>query len=598
MAAIKRVKPLYDKPLPSSRTGPLYNAFSYPTKISPEAIAVFIATHTKPGGVVLDAFSGSGTTGLAALLCDRPTDAMKNIADEFGMKPKWGPRLAHLFEIGTMGSFIAETLCNPPPSDVFEDAVARLIARAKSLTQGIYDARGPDGSAGILRHAIWADVLVCVHCGAEVTYWDAAVLRNPLSLTDTFTCPSCRNRCNVNNCERATEMADDDLSGARFECKKRVLVQVYGRTGTVKWQRPPTDEDRAAASLANSFHLPASAPIERISWGDLYRAGYHKGITHLHHFYTRRNFLALAILWDLASKFEGDVRNALRLLILSYNATHSTLMTRVVVKQGQGDFILTGAQTGVLYVSGLPVEKNVFEGLARKASAIGKAFALVRGSSGKVFVHNSSSEKMNLPDSSVDYVFTDPPFGGYIPYAEINQINELWLGSVTDRSKEIIVSEAQGKDVGKYGLMMGRVFGETARVLKPDGLATIVFHSASSEVWRVLARAYGQAGFSVQATSILDKPQVSFKQTVSDVSVKGDPLLLLSKVCSPRRMAQDAEGIMREIFTIAAEGTNAERDLQRMYSRFISRCLELGIEVQIDAREFYGHAREAMRETP
>ncbi len=61
---------LYDEPLPASRTGALYTAFPYPTKISPEAIALFIAAHTKPGDTVFDGFAGSGTTGLAALLCD------------------------------------------------------------------------------------------------------------------------------------------------------------------------------------------------------------------------------------------------------------------------------------------------------------------------------------------------------------------------------------------------------------------------------------------------------------------------------------------------------------------------------------------------
>ena len=71
---MESITKLYQTPLPSTRTGPLYNAFSYPTKISPEAIAVYIATHTEPGATVLDAFAGSGTTGLATLLCDRPTN--------------------------------------------------------------------------------------------------------------------------------------------------------------------------------------------------------------------------------------------------------------------------------------------------------------------------------------------------------------------------------------------------------------------------------------------------------------------------------------------------------------------------------------------
>lgn len=591
------IKALYDKTLPSSRTGSLYNAFSYPTKISPEAIAVFIATHTKPGGVVLDAFGGSGTTGLAALLCDQPTDVMKEMAAMLGVEPEWGPRQVHLFEIGVLGSFIAETMCHPPDPDVFADAVVQLVSKATSCAGWIYQAKDSNDDDGFLRHAIWSDVLVCPGCGVEVTYWDAVVRRNPLSLADAFTCPSCRNLCDVNACERATEATEDDLTGIRIERKKRILVRIFGRTGTVKWQRPPTDEDRAVFSRVESAPLPASAPNEEIVWGDLHRAGYHRGITRLHHFYTRRNFLALATLWDLTGGFGEDVRDALRLLILSYNAAHSTLMTRVVVKKGQGDFILTGAQSGVLYISGLPVEKNVFEGVARKASVFKQAFALVRGSSGKVTVHNASSEHMNLADGSVDYVFTDPPFGGYIPYAEINQINELWLGSVTDRSKETIVSKAQGKSVDDYGRMMGAAFREIARVLKPEGLATVVFHSARSEVWRALAKAYGKAGLVVHATSVLDKLQASFKQVVSEVSVKGDPLLLLSKGQILAENDTNAGSIIQEILEKAVSAAEAERDPQRLYSRFVSRCLELGIEVPMDAREFYGHVLEARRKT-
>ena len=67
------------------------------------------------------------------------------------------------------------------------------------------------------------------------------------------------------------------------------------------------------------------------------------------------------------------------------------------------------------------------------------------------------------------------------------------------------------------------------RVLKNDGKATVVFHSAKASVWRVLTSAYLQAGLAVKASSILDKLQTSFKQAVSDISVKGDPLILLTK---------------------------------------------------------------------
>ena len=376
-----------------------------------------------------------------------------------------------------------------------------------------------------------------------------------------------------------------DAFGRKQLTKKRVLARVHGRCGASRWQRPPTDEDYKLLAKIAKAKPPTSAPNADLKWGELRRAGYHVGIDKLHHFYTRRNFIVMASLIEIANAFPQGVRDALRLLVLSYNASHSTLMTRVVLKKGQNDFVLTGSQSGVLYISGLPVEKNILEGVRRKSKAFEDSFRLLHGSRSRVTVHNASSENMPLKSHSVDYVFTDPPFGGYIPYAELNQINELWLGRTTDRSREVIVSPSQSKGIPEYGAMMGAVFKETSRVLKPEGMATVVFHSAHSEVWRALAQAYAKAGFTVEATSVLDKIQASFKQVVSTVSVKGDPLLLLSKRPAERTQAKSSLSIAAEVIRSAHNGSRF--DAQRLYSQFVGKCLELGKEVDMDAKTFY-----------
>src|SRR5438876_9144973 len=100
--------PLYQRPLPASRSGALYAAFPYPTKISPEAIALFIASHTKPGDTVFDGFAGSGTTGVAALLTGTPSAAMREEGKKLGLKVEWGPRRAVLREVGVLGSLVAQ----------------------------------------------------------------------------------------------------------------------------------------------------------------------------------------------------------------------------------------------------------------------------------------------------------------------------------------------------------------------------------------------------------------------------------------------------------------------------------------------------------
>jgi 16S rRNA G966 N2-methylase RsmD len=579
------IRRLYETPLPSTRTGPLYNAFSYPTKISPEAIAVFIATHTKPGATILDTFAGSGTTGLAAMLCDRPTTAMLNMAQSLDVNPEWGPRTVKLYEIGKLGSFVAKTLCSPPDPIAFAEAAKKLCAQARMRLKDVYSANDPHGQPGTLRYAIWTDILICPICKTETTYWDAAVALTPLSMKANLACSNCKEVSRIDSCQRVMETVTDQF-GCSTTQKSRVLARVYGQTGKDKWYRTPTPDDIETFRTAGNVPLPASAPNADIVWGDLFRSGYHIGINKLHHFYTPRNFLAVATLWELVADFPEEIQDALRLLILSYNSSHSTLMSRVVVKKNQNDLILTGAQSGVLYVSSLPVEKNVIDGIARKAKSFSDAFALIHGSASTVDVINQSSEEIELPDASIDYIFTDPPFGDYIPYAEINQINEIWLGSTTDRTQEITISDAQKRGVETYGLMMGNVFKEMHRVLKPDGAATVVFHSAHSEVWRALAGAYSGAGFSVSATSVLDKIQASFKQVVSQVSVKGDPLILLRKQIPQNIQDETCRDLVDNLLQ-SVTNSDAHSDPQRLYSKLVGLCLQRGVHIDIDASEFY-----------
>lgn len=95
----KSIDILYSSPFPSTRTGALFNAFSYPTKISPEAEAIFIACHSNIGDTIFDPFGGSGTTGIATMLTDSPTESMLKKVKELGLEPIWGPRKAVVYEL-------------------------------------------------------------------------------------------------------------------------------------------------------------------------------------------------------------------------------------------------------------------------------------------------------------------------------------------------------------------------------------------------------------------------------------------------------------------------------------------------------------------
>lgn len=589
---IEEIKQLYDSPLPSNRSGALYNAFSYPTKISPEAISIFIACHTNVGDTVLDTFAGSGTTGLATKLCDNPTPYMVETAEKMKLHPKWGKRKAILYELSTLGAFVSEIMNNPPSSKEFVKYAKNLMDEAEKELGHLYSVFDRENNIGKIRHVIWSDVLICPNCKKETTFWQTAVQHNPLKILSDFECPHCRHKEAFSKIPRSTEDVLDEVLKIKHTTKKRVPVRIYGKTGKKTWHKDITNSDvRFLEEKLDKLTL-LDFPKYELNWGDLYRKGYHQGITHLHHLYTKRNAVVFSSLWKRVSSYPEKYQNALKLLLLSYNSSHSTLMTRVVVKSNNNDFVITGAQSGVLYISNLPVEKNIIEGIRRKIKTLQEAFALVENSQSEVKVRNMSSTTLLESEQSINYVFTDPPFGDYIPYSEINQINEAWLGLITNQTNEAIINESQNKGISEYKHLMFTVFSEINRVLKDDGVMSLVFHSAKAEIWKALIESYQDANLKVHTSSILNKVQGSFKQVTSSVKVQGDPLLLLTKTETHKNTnkKKDVSSLIKNIIAKAYdEHTDIEeRKPERLFSRYINACLELGYSVEYGANEFYG----------
>lgn len=585
----KPLDSLYTDNFKMPRTGPLYNAFSYPTKISAESTALMIAAHTDPGDHVLDVFAGSGSTAIGALLCARPTQRMIDQANALGLDLEWGARRVTTFDISEIGSLHTRVMTNAPDPDEFKKWASLVISKAEE--DDFYRTRSPEGSIGQIRHVIWSDTIRCPKCGNETLFADQFIAQSPIRLLKSSRC-ECGFEGPSNKWPRATERVWDPwLHEYRVQRRRRPWL-VYGSTGKKNWKRHATDEDRRPEHLCRSVEFPKVAPLVELDIRDLYRSGYHTGITHLHHIYTPRNFLAFSRVWQAIAEAPLHLQESLKLFALSYNASHSTLMTRVVLKKGSNDFVITGAQSGVLYISGLPVEKNVFKGLRRKITTFYNAFKILHGLPRLADVRTASSTEMELPPESVDYLFTDPPFGGNIPYSEVNQINELWLNSTTDYRAEAIVSPGQRKGIEDYQRLLTDAFANARHAMRDDAEGTIVFHSSSAAVWQALTRSIEDAGFTVIDASVLEKEQLSFKQVNGHTTVTGDPILRVHK---GKAVAHNTSLSMDELINLSDNSSEAatERETQLEYSKLIGRAIVQGVPVTLDAKKFYG-----MRKAP
>lgn len=595
---------LYEKPIKSTRTGSIFNSHSYPTKINSNAIVPFIMAHTKPGDLVFDGFSGSGAAGVAASLCENPSPELKkSVESVISSNINWGTRNAILYDVSELATFISGSILQPPDIKRFNRAANELVSNLESKWGWLYEVQKDKDTPGTIRYNIWSDYPVCPHCGNSSTFWDVAVSAKPLYIASKITCRYCSKQYDVSSADRLVEELQDELLSKKIERRLRCPVYVYGKTGKTLWKRQANDKDIELIERIENTPLPGKIPIVELKrekgerWGELYRSGYHHGITHIHHFYTRRNLIAIAAAWNLAEEYPENIRKALQFWISSYNASHSTLMTRVVCKKGAKDLVCTSTQSATLYISSLPVEKNVFLGLKNKLKMVTSAYLAFQNRTNKVSVNCASSLNVALPDSSVDYIFTDPPFGENIQYSEVNLISEAWLGKITNREEEVIVSSYQNKSIDEYRLLLTKSFVEAFRILKPGHYMTVIFHSTKPEVWNALYAAWQNAGFTMVRSSILDKVQASFKQTTTKGSVKGDPVILLQKPHIVNKVAgnfsvsdkpaQDPWEIINLRLSTLNENDSECRNKQRLYSYLITYYLEKGYPISMNAKEFF-----------
>ena len=586
---------LYQQPLPSTRTGATFAAHAYPTKVDPAAIALCLLAHTQPGDRVLDCFAGSGSAGIAAILCERPPPALEAAAAaRLGAAVAWGPRPAELVDIGALPAFLAGTITSGIDPAAFVVAARGILAQLEADWGWLYAATDPSGAPGALRHTIWSEHLLVD--GDEHRAWDLTARLDPPALLPTV--PTAAGPVALGTLERVLATEHDPLLDRGVTTRLRTPAFVWGRTGTALWRRPVSDDDRALIARIQATPLPDDIPVLPMCgvdggpWGEMHRGGYHTGLTHLHHFYTRRNLLAVAAARRAARGADPALRDALQLWVSSYDAAHSTIMTRVVAKKNAKDLVLTSAQNGVLYVPSLPVEKNVFAGLKSKVRAFEKAFGALHGTGARVRAHQASALALPLDDDSVDYVFTDPPFGDNIQYSELNFISEAWLGLATDATQEAVVSRFQGKGVDDYRDLLTGAFRELFRVLKPGGHATVVFHSAHSSVWEALRRAWDDAGFAMVASSVLDKQQRAFKQVRTRGAVTKDPMVLLRKpVAGATASAAPAETLdpWAELDTrlAALPAGHPQRSRDHLWSWLVTRYLGAGQQPPMDAAAFF-----------
>ena len=171
-----------------------------------------------------------------------------------------------------------------------------------------------------------------------------------------------------------------------------------------------------------------------------------------------------------------------------------------------------------------------FTAYANKLKRITAAFRAYAPTKGAAAINTGSATDLRYVQSeSVDYIFTDPPFGDNLAYAELNFQVEAFYGVFTKIAQEAIVSNFHSKQLIEYKGLMRKSFEEYFRVLKPGRWMTVVFSNTKASVWNGIQTSLQEAGFVIANVSALDKQQGSFNAVTNATSVKQDLVITAYK---------------------------------------------------------------------
>ena len=602
------------------KNDPIYNAHSYHTKVPHKAIMRYILHYTEPGDLVFDGFCGTGMTGVAAQLCgDKSTieslgyqvqkdGSVSQKGIDENKKAVWEPfsklgvRRTVLNDLSPVGTFIANNYNTPVNYHEFEREAKRILQEVNDYYGWMYRTVHSDGKTECkINYAVWSDVFVCPECSGEVVFWDAAVDKDKGKVRSEFSCPNCSALLTKRSLDRAFVTFHDSALGVAIRQAKQVPVFYNYTYAKRTYTKVPEDWDLRLLQKIVEIDCDDWFPATRMPEGDESRRNDDAGITHTHHFYTKRNRIILARLF---AKCPSPLYKWLVTGVMQRaSKQHQIAISRIGgPKAGEGG-ATAGHRRGTLYIPSNQVEFNPFSLVAERLKMALKTANRPWAKHNNIVLETASATRTRIGENEIDYIFTDPPFGGNIMYSELNFIWESALKIKTNSGQEAITNRTQKKALLDYQDLMFRCFAAYCRILKPGRWMTVEFHNSQNSVWSSIQEALQKAGFVIADVRVLDKKIKTHTQRTAGGSVNKDLAITAYKPNGGledrfKLIAGTEDGVWDFVRThlkqlpvfVSKDGQAeiiAERQNYLLFDRMVAFHVQHGVTVPLSAAEFY-----------
>jgi len=311
-------------------------------------------------------------------------------------------------------------------------------------------------------------------------------------------------------------------------------------------------DEAAARRWLKKLPLPENIRLPRNSDAEFF-----------HEMFTPRQLAGLALIKQAIEREDGVIRD---LLLLAWSASVAKLNKTFLSAKGRaesrgGSSIFSiyryklAAQSVELpiwetfhgrFLNVLAAKEEVLQLRDYRKKQSGGVLDLDSEKNFRVLAQDAATLDKVLKPGSVDYIFTDPPYGAFISYLDLSILWNHWLGfPVTDetREQETIVGGEQGHTEEHYKKSLARSIKTCFRLLKPDRWLSIVFQHWDTSYFATILETADECGGELKAaiTQTGDVIWSMHKKKNSASVLAGEMILTFYKPAKIRKPAKISE---------------------------------------------------------
>ena len=192
--------------------------------------------------------------------------------------------------------------------------------------------------------------------------------------------------------------------------------------------------------------------------------------------------------------------------------------------------------------------------------------------------HGSATKLTKIKDNSVDYVYTDPPYGANIAYLDLSLMWNAWLNldNKFKKSEEAIEGGSEHLSKENYLKIMGESFKEIYRVLKPQKYLSLVFQHKDPKLWYDIIEQCEQQGFKYVNAFSYGSHYKSYHKTSNPLNVvSGYMIINFKKSVGKSKIHQsklDIKNIVDEIIGDLQKNDNST--IENIVTLLVPKMLE------------------------